>query len=69
MVRGCTLNVVLQVPDTIAQSFIDIWLAILAHNGSGSSSVAGAFERRLGGILQKRTRKRVLQDISTVHHH
>ncbi len=64
MVRGCNLNIVLQVPDAIAQSRIDIWLATLAHSGSGSSTVIGAFERRLGGILHKRTRNRMLQDIS-----
>ena len=51
MVRGCNLNIVLQVPDAIAQSRIGIWLAMLAHKGSGSST-----ERRLGGILHKRTR-------------
>ena len=64
MVRGCNLNIVLQVPDAVAHSRRDIWLATLAHNGSGSSTVAGAFGRRLGGILHKRTRNRMLQDIS-----
>ncbi len=53
MVRGCSLNIVLQVPDAIAQPRVDIWLATLAHSGSGSSTVVGAFERRLGGILQQ----------------
>ena len=69
MVRGCSLNIVLQVPDAIAQSRIDIWLATLAHSGSGSSTVIGAFERRLGGILHNRTCNRMLQDITKVRQH